>query len=383
MQNRSAQKWDKHALTVMALSVLAILLFSIGCLLTYEKLRDERQDQDRAEAQRMLLAFEAHSTRLFDYADGQLRAIRVYLQEHDNTEKLTSFIAEIKAPHAELFAGVVTVIDRDGLAVYQSGTPRDRLKAQGKRSDLDHYQYFITHPGDSTFVGATRRSVVTGKMQYRMARPILKNGVFDGLVVLSLLPEHITDFYQSTILGPHSSTIMLTQEQWLIARQPAAAPGMYGSRVSNPINHGRTEPGQGGSVFGFVSSFDQLRRDVFFKNLADYPVTLAVGIAEQDRFDTLAGVRRNLILLAAVFSLFSMLVCILILRLLRQKSHLHSQNQKLTTSEDASRQSISELHRLSDSIQTAKETERKRIAQEIHDDIGQNCRHPLKGRIQN
>ena len=365
MQNRSTQQWDKRSLTVLALSVLVVLLFSFGCLLSYQKLRSERQDQERAEAQRMLLAFEAHSTRLFDYADGQLRAIRAFVNEHGTTEKLASFINEIKAPRAELFADVVTIIDRDGWFVYQSGTPREQLKALGKMSDLDHYQYFITHPGDSLFVGPTRPGKVTGKMQYRMARPIFKNGVFDGLVVLSLLPEYITDFYRSTSLGPHSNATMLTQKQWLIARQPEPAPGMYGSRVSNPINKGRTEPGQGGSVFGFVSSFDQSRRDVFFKNLANYPVTLTIGVAEQDRDDALAGVRRNLSLLAAAFTVSSMLVCTLVLR-------LFSKNRRLVTAEITSRQSLSELRRLSDSIQTVKEHERKRIAQDIHDELGQN-----------
>ena len=372
MQNRSTQQWDKRSLTVLALSVLVVLLFSLGCLLSYQKLRSERQDQERAEAQRMLLAFEAHSTRLFDYADSQLRAIRAYVNEHGTTEKLASFINEIKAPHAELFADVVTIIDRDGWFVYQSGTPREQLKALGKMPDLDHYQYFITHPGDSLFVGPTRPGKVTGKMQYRMARPIFKNGVFDGVVVLALLPEYITDFYRSTSLGPHSNATMLTQKQWLIARQPAAAPGMYGSRVSNPINNGRTEPGQGGGVFGFVSSFDQSRRDVFFKNLANYPVTLTIGVAEQDRDDALAVLRRNMILLAAVFSMFSMFVCALVLRLISQKSHLISQNKRLENAESSSRQSLSELHRLSDHIQIVREDERKRIAQDIHDDLGQN-----------
>jgi signal transduction histidine kinase len=370
MQNRSVQRWDKRSLRILALSVLIVLIFSLGCLLTYQKLRDERQVEDRAEAQRMLLAFEAHSTRLFDYADGQLRAIRAHLDEHDNnTEKLASFIHKIKAKHAEIFADITTVIDRDGWIVYQSGTPRDKLKALGKMPDLDHYHYFITHPGDSLFVGATRQGRVTSKMQYRLARPIFKNGVFDGAVVLSLLPEYITNFYRSTRLGPHSFTSMFTLEQWLIVRQPDVSPKMYGNRITKLL---RPERGHGSSAFGFTGPFDQIQRDVFAKTLADYPVILAVGIAGQDRYDTLAAARRNLSLLAAAFTMFSMFACFLILRLLSQKSCLLSQNRQLAISETVSRQSLSELHRLSDHIQTVREDERKRIAQDIHDDLGQN-----------
>ena len=51
---------------------------------------------------------------------------------------------------------------------------------------------------------------------------------------------------------------------------------------------------------------------------------------------------------------------------------LLSKNRRLVAAETVSRQSFTELRRLSDSIQTTKEYERKRIAQEIHDDLGQN-----------
>jgi PAS domain S-box-containing protein len=332
--SRFSPSRDKRTLTVLALAVLLVLLFTLGCFVSYQHLRHKHQDEGRAQAQRMLLAFEGHSVRLFDYADGQLRAIRSYLQEHGDDEKWERFMRDIQAPHAERFTGVVHVINRDGSVVYQSETPRDQLKFFPNMSDLDHFQYFLKHPGDSLFVGATRLGRVTGKLQYRVARPILKNGVFDGLVVLTLLPEHITDFYRSTSLGPHSTVAMMTLDQKLIARQPMALPEMFG-RVISSLNkkHGlNNTPGEGGSVFGYISPFDQLQRDLFYKNLADYPVTLVVGVAEQDLNHELAELRINLSGLAGAFALFVTLVCALILRLI-------DQNRRLTHSEAAVRQS--------------------------------------------
>lgn len=338
MKSPSIPKLDKLTLSVLALTALVIVLFALGCLVSYQKIRNERQEHDRAEAQRLLLAFEAHSTRLFDYADGQLRAIRAYLLEYGNDEKWEDFMREIRAPHAERFTGVVHVLDRDGLVAYQSETPREKLKSLGTMSDLDHYQYFTRHPGDSLFIGATRPGRVSGKLQYRLARPLIRNGVFDGLVVVSLLPEHLTDFFRSTSLGPHSAVTMITQDQKLIARQPAASPEMYGRAISNLTkNYGiSTAPGKGGSIFGVTSSFDKIQRDVFYQNLAEYPVTLVIGIAEQDLADALAGPRRNLSLLAAAFTLFSMFVCALVLRMI-------GQNRALANSDSASRKSAALL----------------------------------------
>ena len=325
---------DKRTLAVFALSALLVVLFALGCFVSYQHLHQERQNEQRAQAQRMLLAFEEHSVRLFDYADGQLRAIRSYLHEHGNDEKWERFMRDIKAPHAERFTGIIQVVDRNGWVVYQSEIPREQLKLLPNLSDLDYFQYFLQHPGDSLFIGATRLGRVTGKMQYRVARPVLKNGVFDGLVVMTLLPEHITDFYRSTSLGPRSTVAMMTQDQKLIARQPPALPKMF-DRVNSSLTktYGiSTAPGESRSIFGVVSSFDQLQRDLFLKNLADYPVTLVVGVAELDLDDALAAPRRSLGGLAVAFTLFAMLVCALILRMI-------GQNRRLAHSEAAARQS--------------------------------------------
>ena len=339
IKSRFSQKWDKRTLAVLGLSVLLVLLFTLGCFFSYQHLRQERQDEARAQAQRMLLAFEGHSVRMFDYADGQLRAIRAYLAEHGQDAKWERFMQDIKAPHAERFTGIVTILDRDGWIVYHSELPQDKLRAQGQLSDLDHFQYFLQNPGDSVFIGATRLGRITGKLQYRVVRPLLKNGVFDGLVVLTLLPDHITDFYRSTRLGPNSSVTMWTQQdQKLIARHPAPLPEMFGqvmTSLGKAYGFSNT-PGEGGSIFGAVSLYDQLQRDLFYKNIADYPVTLVVGIAEQDLNDALAELRRNLGWLAGAFTLFSMLVSFLILRMI-------GQNRQLANSETATRESAALL----------------------------------------
>jgi PAS domain S-box-containing protein len=157
--------------------------------------------------------------------------------------------------------------------------------------------------------------------------------------VLTLLPDHITDFYRNTRLGPNSSVTMWTQQdQKLIARHPAPLPEMFGqvmTSLGKAYGFSNT-PGEGGRIFGAVSLYDQLQRDLFYKNIADYPVTLVVGIAEQDLNDALAELRRNLGWLAGAFTLFSMLVSFLILRMI-------GQNRQLANSETATRESAALL----------------------------------------
>ena len=315
---------DAVSRTVLALTGLVILAFAWACFVSYQDLRQARQASERQEAQRLLLAFEAHSMRLFDYADSFLRAIRAHYVEHGNGKDWQNFVQEIKAPHSELFSGIVTVIGRDGFIVYQSEIAEDKLKGFGKMSGLDHYQYFINHPGDSLFVGATRIGKLTGKQQFRLARPLLKNGKFDGLVVITLLPEHITDFYRSLSLGPHSTMAMITLEPKLIARQPPPAIEMYDRPIPDPETTFGIDVNlqPGGSVFGVSSPFDGMLRDVFFKRLVDYPVALVVSIAEKDLDQALIDPRRNLTLLALAFTAIMLTACILVLRMIGQNRRL-------------------------------------------------------------
>ncbi|MBI4968501.1 MAG: PAS domain S-box protein [Rhodospirillales bacterium] len=329
------QPLDRRSAIILAVTLLVVVLFALGCLASYRNLFDERQAQARAEAVRMLRAFEAHSMRLFDHADSYLRAMRAYYDVQKDYDRWERFVAEVREPKADLFAGIVSIVDREGWIVYQSETPRAKLKDYGTVTELDHYQYYRKHPGDSVFVGATRIGRVTGKQQFRVGRPLLRDGVFDGLIVVTLLPQHITDFYKSLSLGANSTVTMVTLEPKLIARQPPAPEALYDRAIPNlKENFGIDfEREGGGTVLGIVSPFDQVKRDVFYKKLRSYPVAVVVGITEGDLKAGLADSRRNLILLASAFALISLAVCSLVLRLVDKNRLVEDASARLQTSQ--------------------------------------------------
>jgi len=322
----------------IGVTVAAVIAFALACLYNYEELRHERAAHSRQEAQRALVAIEAHSVRLFDYADSYLRSIRAFCQNHGVGAPLHDFIRKIEAPRAAAFSGIISVIDRDGNILFHSEIDDDKVGALGNFTKFDHYRYFQSHPGDSLFVGPTRVGAVSGKYQFRLARPLLKDGVFDGLIVLTLLPDSISALLRDLSLGPRSAAAMLTSESKLIARVPPPAEGDYDTptRGSNPWSD---EEGQrSGSLGAAISPIDGIRRELFFRRLADYPVVILVGLGDGDFEGALAGPRLNLILLASAFALTGAVVCLLMLRLIRQ-------NRGLVAAEMASREATTLLER--------------------------------------
>ncbi len=316
---------DRRSLKLMLVALLLVVVFALGSLAIYQRLQNERLSAKRDEALRLLASVEANTTRLFDYADSYLRAIRAYHQDYGSGEKWQHFVHEIAAPHADLFSGVVTIVDREGWVVYQSETSQEKLRAYGKMSDLDHFQYFLKHPGDSVFVGATRAGRMTGKLQYRIARPLLKNGAFDGFIALTLIPEQLTDVYRSLKLGQHSTLTMMTLEPKLIARQPPAPAEMYGQRITRlKESYGiDLENQREGVALGIGSPFERnSRRDIYFRTLDDYPVVVMVGIDTRDLDAEMLDTRYSLSWLALLFTLSVLTVLVLLLRQQRQNQWL-------------------------------------------------------------
>jgi diguanylate cyclase (GGDEF)-like protein/PAS domain S-box-containing protein len=78
------------------------------------------------------------------------------------------------------------------------------------------------------------------------------------------------------------------------------------------------------NVLGFIGQLDGVMRDVFYKRLEDYPVALMISITEQDLKDALPDTRRNLSLLAVVFSVIAAFVSWLMLRMIDQHKRLES-----------------------------------------------------------
>ncbi len=262
--------------SVVLLAVFFSVVFSLGCVLGYQSLYADYRAKKHDEAKRLLLSFEASSLRLFDYADSYLRALRAYQSEHGTGTKWREFLKTIRAPHSEQFSGVVTVVDRDGWVVYQSETPDEHLKSYGSMASLDHFQYFASHPGDSLFIGATRIGKMTGKYQYRVGRPLLKDGSFDGMVMLTLVPDQLMDPFKAMSLGRHSSITMMTLEPKLIARLPRPSEDAYDRRIANLKEAYGIDllTAAEGKVFGVGSPFESnSRRDLFYKRLPDCPIT--------------------------------------------------------------------------------------------------------------
>jgi signal transduction histidine kinase len=318
---------DRLSILTVCAAAVVIALFAAAMDRQYQLIRERDVAEANAQARRALVAFDDHAARLFTYADSYLRAVRAMYIDHggqataesDGGDAMRERIARIRPDRSDSFIGDIGVINADGYPVFAT---TKNLRRDVSIAHLPYFQALRDASDDILVINSTRYAAFTGKFNFRIARRVLVNDRFAGIVLMTLQPEAISNFYQKFDLGPHSVFTMLhTEERKLIARHPAAVKESYDVplKFSSALDDGRPDVV---AVTTGPSPVDGVVRTVHYKKLADYPIGLAVGAAPEDIDAELAETRRNLTLLVGSFSGGAALVCGLVLILLRNNRRL-------------------------------------------------------------
>ncbi len=320
---RGTRGW---AYLVTAVTALAVGLFTLAAWRQYEQLRHDRITGEVVASRRVLLAFENHATRLFDYGDAHLRAVRSNYQRHGGGEGLRRHLGEVALRDGASITGLLLVIDRDGRVVFSSDPQAQ--SADVTAVGLEYFQTLREEGKDVLLIDPTRRGRVSGEFQFRLVRPIINQGRFDGVILLTLRPESLGDFFRAFDLGPRSVLVMVKDDGRFIVRQPLPSHEIYGTRLDVPLLwEGLRHQQQGG--FRLTSVTDGTVRHYSYKRLDAYPVVVTVGVAEVDILDDLADARRRILVQTVTADLAAVGFCVLVLAILQRNRRLGRERLRL------------------------------------------------------
>lgn len=292
--------------------LLAVLLFSANGWFQYLAQRKDHIDQAERQAQKQLISLQDHTLLQLDAADAYLRTARSLMRETRDWRTIQEKLGAVRSVRASNYTGLMLVTDRTGKLTYYSEneTPPDISFA-----DRPYFKAFLEDPQDRVFIDATRRGAISGELHYRLVRPILKDGRFDGVILVTMLPEDLTRFFDNLSLGPHSVSNVVTDSHLLIARSPAPAESAFNQPLKVPKEWEATEHEVSGK-FNSISPLDGEHRLLFFNRLPGYGLIIFVGISERDVEDELAEIRNHIIAEAAGMLVLVLVLGLLMLRLL-------------------------------------------------------------------
>jgi len=299
------------------------------------------------------------------------------------------FDRKVALRQAEARIGIpfaISVIGPDGRVAYSSansaaiGTDLSDQPYVGSNGDNRAY-------GDLVIIGPIA-STLPGGRTLQFARPLrTPEGRVAGAVALSVHPDYLMQVVRSIHFQENTIVTVIRDDGVILAHKVARedlAPG-----AARPIDDSRSpvsapppavamlaqlDPRESG--FSRIRSpVDQIERLSSWQKLAPYPLTLIVGEQATLSDDEISRLRLRYLVVGGLASL--LLLAALYWRLLTrsareraalgQREHL-AQLRRGAAELRASRQQMRELaaHQM-----VLKEEERKRIAQEIHDELGQ------------
>lgn len=168
----------------------------------------------------------------------------------------------------------VAVIDKHGLLVYSSIAP----PAPGEKVDLSGREHFRVHQRaggrDMLFISDPVKGKVSRKWSIQFTRPILREGSFDGVIVVSVSPEQFASFAQTFTNRDGEVASVIKNSGQVIARVPALE-GSLARAVSNRPYLASDSPLSGS--YRAVSGSEGMERVFGYYRMPEFGLNFVVG----------------------------------------------------------------------------------------------------------
>src|SRR5215216_1938530 len=185
----------------------------------------------------------------------------------------------LQAAHAGV-TGVSAIILTDETGLITSSTFADVIGRS--RRDVFLFQHLSANPDSGLVADAPFRSPASGRVVLPLGRALRSgDGKFAGMIVATLEPEQLREFYRSVDVGPNGRITVLHPQGIVVFREPSSRDPIGEPAHTDPIFMAqRQSPGTGrlrGPLDEGGSSFLSAYHTLPFP-----PLVVAVSLAEQD-----------------------------------------------------------------------------------------------------
>ena len=290
----ATSRWQPRSLVGLAwVVILCVIWLGAGFELQRSRSNILREADKTAVFQAHTYA--EHTLATLKRLDGVLRDLREQWQDSPDT-----FATQVRYEMEYLndVAFQISVVDAQGYLVYSS------LEVATSRVYLGEREHFRVHrdqPGDRLFISPPVKGKVSGKWSIQFTRPILRQGQFAGVLVVSVSPDSFATFNEKLGLGDSAVTGMVADSGAMLARQPDNALAMGKKLVDVPYLQPNAP--RAGSFRQVAAQSDGVARIYGFYRMPEYGLTFTVGYATADILVPYYHHRGQVLLAAVVASL--------------------------------------------------------------------------------
>lgn len=269
----------------IAVFVFAAFLLTIIWLGLHYKINEEKKAELAAaikETSNFARVFEEHTLRTIRGADQTVLYLKYEYEREGRALDIPQQVAEGRFSSQPFV--LLGVIDENGDLAASSQVPF----VPSNLKDREHFVVHKDRDSQKLFISKPVLGRSSGKWSIQMTRRVDKpDGLFGGVVVVSVDPFYFTEFYKEMDLGKNSSVTLVGLDGTVRARM-AGNNAEIGQDISKNGLLERISQEDRGS-YKSRGIIDGVERIYSYRRLNDYPLAVLVGVDEKEYFAVLDG----------------------------------------------------------------------------------------------
>jgi len=270
----------------------------------------ERAHSDQSEAERttenFAMVFEENVLRTLSELDTAIRYLRQSVETRKDTTDYETILSTTHIPGEIVVQAAI--IDAKGISRASTAGPQPYRPISV--ADREHIRVQLESTEDHLFISKPLIGRASGQWSVQLTRRFMnRDGSIGGVIVMSLNPEHFTEFYDKIDLGLAASIAMIGSDGVVRASGGSAAgrfalgQDLTGTSLFNHFRDGRN------SNFEFKDAQDPSTMLMALRRVHGYPLWVSVGVRKADvlqpsldslKWNALAGALFTLVILAAM-----------------------------------------------------------------------------------
>ncbi|TNC09580.1 EAL domain-containing protein [Methylobacterium terricola] len=292
------------------LGLIVVALLWGGVAVKHENdVRNALQDSERT-THNFAMVFEENVLRSIGEIDKSLLYMRRSIENRSGREDYAT-IANTTDLLSEIIVQVA-IIGPDGVMRATNAGPQPPPATD--LSDRDHFRVHVESPDDILYISRPVIGRASGRVSVQFSRRFRgADGGFGGVVVASLNPSHLTQFYDKIDLGTPAAISLIGSDG--VVRSSGGAGGGFGvgADLSRTETYAKIRTGRSGT-FTLEMPDGSETRLVTIRKVREHPLWVSVSVPESEIYkDSRATLRID----AVVAALLTLLVGIAVEKLLR------------------------------------------------------------------
>lgn len=266
----------RRALPLWLLVMVVLVLYWAQLLQAHRDQLAQVEAQTRLRATQMASALSLQIGSLFNGVDYVSRTLaNTYRDDQPEVFRQALDLAKKKAfPEGALVQ--IAVADAQGLVQFSSLQD----KSDGKPVSIADREHFSVHAQklvEGMYISHPVQGRVSKRWSIQFSRAIYHNQVFAGVVVLSISPDYISNFFREVFYQSGDVVMLLRDDGSYLARSQQQE-SVLGKAVQPPGSGFLIDPGQQRGEYLTKAPLDNVMRYYAWHRAASYPVVVNVGL---------------------------------------------------------------------------------------------------------